>query len=310
MAKFMANDEPDAVDAPFYQFNLSDNILFLSVMKVEKAFRHVLSIIMDKDIVELKTYNVESVVLNKEGKRAIRLDTWATDSDGIQYNVEMQNDNNDDLPKRSRFNQSLLDTPVLKAGQRTKYRNLPETYIIFITQRDLFGMDRACYRFCQICEDMHELHLKDGTHRYFLNMESLNGDPVLVSLLQYMKDTTLENPHICIQDPRIRELDEIVDEVLQSDEWEVLTMGFFETCEQLGVEKGMKEGIQWGLERGRLISLIELILSKYQKAYPEEVIAEHTEMTPDFVRSVILLHTEHPALDAAALSELISKSDS
>ena len=272
----------------------SDNILFLSVMKVEKAFRHVLSIIMDKDIVELKTYNVESVVLNKEGKRAIRLDTWATDSDGIQYNVEMQNDNNDDLPKRSRFNQSLLDTPVLKAGQRTKYRNLPETYIIFITQRDLFGMDRACYRFCQICEDMHELHLKDGTHRYFLNMESLNGDPVLVSLLQYMKDTTLENPHICIQDPRIRELDEIVDEVLQSDEWEVLTMGFFETCEQLGVEKGMKEGIQWGLERGRLISLIELILSKYQKAYPEEVIAEHTEMTPDFVRSVILLHTKTP----------------
>ena len=87
-------------------------------------------------------------------------------------------------------------------------------------------------------------------------------------------------------------------------------MGFFETCEQLGVEKGMKEGIQWGLERGRLISLIELILSKYQKAYPEEVIAEHTEMTPDFVRSVILLHTEHPALDAAALSELIHKSDS
>lgn len=115
---------------------------------------------------------------------------------------------------------------------------------------------------------MHELHLKDGTHRYFLNMESLNGDPALVSLLQYMKDTTLENPNICIQDPRIRELDEIVDEVLQSDEWEVLTMGFFETCEQLGVEKGMKEGIQWGLERGRLISLIELILSKYQKAYP------------------------------------------
>ena len=212
----------------------------LSVMKVEKAFRHVLSIIMDKDIVELKTYNVESVVLNKEGKRAIRLDTWATDSDGIQYNVEMQNDNNDDLPKRSRFNQSLLDTPVLKAGQRTKYRNLPETYIIFITQRDLFGMDRACYRFCQICEDMHELHLKDGTHRYFLNMESLNGDPVLVSLLQYMKHTTLENPEILVKDERLTQLDDIVIEVKQTEEWEAVRMSIL----SIGLERGEQIGLE------------------------------------------------------------------
>ena len=48
-------------------------------------------------------------------------------------------------------------------------------------------------------------------------MSSLNGRLELVSLLQYMKDTTLDNPNITVKDERILDLDRIVEEVKQSE---------------------------------------------------------------------------------------------
>ena len=109
-----------------YQLNLSDFALFLSVMKVKDAYADVLSIIMDEPELELKEVKVEQVILNRSGKRAIRLDAWALDQQNRQFNMEMQNDiSSDNVRKRSRFYQSLIDTPVLKAGKETRYKNLP-----------------------------------------------------------------------------------------------------------------------------------------------------------------------------------------
>ena len=75
-----------------YQFNLSDFALFLSVMKDPRAYRCVLSVFMDEPDIELQDVKVEQVVLNKSGKRAIRLDAWAKSVDNRQFNKEMQND--------------------------------------------------------------------------------------------------------------------------------------------------------------------------------------------------------------------------
>ena len=118
-----------------YQFNLSDFALFLSVMKVKEAYRDVLSIILDENDLELKEVKVEQVVLNRSGKRAIRLDAWAMDWKNRQFDMEMQNDtSSDNIRKRMRFYQGMLDTPILKSGKRTRYLQLPSTIIIFITQ--------------------------------------------------------------------------------------------------------------------------------------------------------------------------------
>ena len=99
-----------------YTFNLSDFALFLSVMKNKTAYENTLSIILDEPDLRLKEVKVEQVVLNKSGKRAIRLDAWARDEQNRHINTEMQNDaKQDNLRKRSRFYQGLLDTPVLKS---------------------------------------------------------------------------------------------------------------------------------------------------------------------------------------------------
>lgn len=115
----------------------------------------------------------EQVILDQSGKRAISLDAWASDVRDRQFDMEMQNDmDGDDVRKRSRFYQSMIDTPVLKSGKQTRYKNLPSTAIIFITQEDIFGRDLARYTFSERCEEVPDLTLEDGTRKIFLNMTS------------------------------------------------------------------------------------------------------------------------------------------
>ena len=132
-----------------------------------------LSIILDEPELKLAEVEVEQVVLNKSGKRAIRLDAWARDTLDRRINTEMQNETEtDDVRRRARFYQGLLDTPVLKSGKMTKYKHLPSTIIIFITQEDIFGRDLAEYTFTEQCEEISDLPLDDGTKKIFLNMTS------------------------------------------------------------------------------------------------------------------------------------------
>ena len=226
--------------------NLSDFALFLSVMKNKKAYQNTLSIILNEPDIKLAEVKVEQVILNRIGKRAIRLDAWALAEDKRQFNMEMENySGKDNLPKRARFYQGLLDTPILKSGKKTKYRELPSTVIIFITQEDIFGRDLAKYTFSEQCEEIADLKLDDGTTKIFLNMTSKNGSPELISLLQYMKNTDIHNPDIIIKDSRILELDGIVREVRESEEWEAVRMNIYEQGIQQGIQKGIRYNSAW-----------------------------------------------------------------
>ena len=230
------------------------------------AYESTLSIILDEPDLKLAEVEVEQVVLNKSGKRAIRLDAWARDVSDRRFNTEMQNDTEaDDVRRRARFYQGLLDTPVLKAGKTTRYKHLPSTVIIFITQEDIFGRDRAIYTFTEQCEEFSDLPLDDGTKKIFLNMTSKNGRPELISLLQYMKNTTIDNPEVKIKDKRIITLDKIVNEVKQSEEWEAVKMNILE----IGIEKG--------IEQGKAASILELLeeTGKVSEQLRQKILDQH-----------------------------------
>ena len=88
------------------------------------------------------------------------------------------------------------------------------------------------------------IELEDGTTKIFLNMSSKNGSKELVSLLQYMKNTNINNPEILVKDKRILEIDEIVTEVKESEEWEGIEMNILE----IGIQEGERRGIQQGIQ--------------------------------------------------------------
>ncbi len=281
-----------------YQFNLSDFALFLAVMKNKGAYECTLSIILEEPEIKLEEVKVEEVILNQSGKRAIRLDAWAKDRKQRQFNMEMQNDSQGDhIPKRSRFYQGLLDTPILKSGKRTKYRELPSTIIIFITQEDVFHRDLAKYTFTEQCEEIQGFHLEDGTAKIFLNMTSKNGSKELISLLQYMKETTLENPNILVQDKRIIELDDIVKQVKEDEEWEAVQM----TILEIGMERG--------IERGMGIALINMVCKKLKKGKTAELIADELEEEQAMIERIIEAAEDCGEYDSAKIYDQMNCAD-
>ncbi|SFH51384.1 hypothetical protein SAMN05216405_3824 [Lachnospiraceae bacterium NLAE-zl-G231] len=151
---------------------------------------------------------------------------------------------------------------------------LPSTVIIFITQEDIFSCDLSMYTFTEQCEEVAGLHLDDGTKKIFLNMTSKNGRPELISLLQYMKNTTLDNPDILVRDKRIRKLDQIVKEVKQSEEWEAAKMNILE----IGIEKGQNKGQDRVNRLNRLLAeqnrTDDIIKAAGDKKYQEKLFKE------------------------------------
>lgn len=142
------------------------------------------------------------------------------------------------------------------------------------------------YTFTEQCEEEQGLLLGDGTKKIFLNMSSKNGSKELISLLQYMKNTTLDNPEIQVLDERIVELDKIVTEVRESEEWEEAKMTIYEL------------GIQQGIDR----MLIQKTCKKLAKGYSAEEIANHLEEDETTIHTIVEIAQKYaPEYDTAKI---------
>ncbi len=98
---------------------------------------------------------------NLQGRSSI-LDCIALDNSGKKYNIEFQNADSGASLKRARYHGSLVDANTLETGQVPN--DLPDTYIIFITENDTLGCNLPIYHInrtieenCQQCHD--QLHI-------------------------------------------------------------------------------------------------------------------------------------------------------
>lgn len=96
-------------------------------------------------------------------------------------------------------------------------------------------------------------------------MTSKNGSPELVSMLQYMKKTRMDNPEIQVKDPRLLELDEIVTEVKSSEEWEAVRMNILEIGIEQGAEQKLAELVEKKLKKGFSVSEIADLLEEKEE---------------------------------------------
>ncbi len=88
------------------------------------------------------------------------------------YDLEMQTRHFDELPKRARYYQSLVDLDTLDRNQ--DYRQLKESFIIFICTADPFGFSLPCYTVEQVCKEEPKASEKinDKTHKIYYNATS------------------------------------------------------------------------------------------------------------------------------------------
>lgn len=115
-----------------------------------------------------------------------------------------------------------------------------------------------------------------------------------------MKNTTLDNPEIEVRDERILELDKIVTEVRESEEWEEVRM----TILELGMNKGIEIGEQRGIQQG----LIQQVCKKIIKGYNIGQIADMLEEDEATIRNIVDIAQKYaPEYDTAKILEELWK---
>ena len=124
-----------------------------------------LKIILNKPDIRVKRVTTQRVMKNLLG-RDIWLDIEAVDSQGKIYNIEIQRADRGAGYKRARYHSSILDAHALQP--KGKFNDLPESYVIFITENDVIGKGMPLYLIERRIVNIDE-PFDDGSHIIYVN---------------------------------------------------------------------------------------------------------------------------------------------
>ena len=93
--------------------------------------------------------------------RDIWLDINATDSNNTELDIEIQRADKGADSKRARYHSSILDAHLLRPND--DFKDLPETYVIFITENDVIGGNLPIYTIERQITNMGQ-PFNDGEH--------------------------------------------------------------------------------------------------------------------------------------------------
>ena len=207
-------------------------------------------------------------LFNSIDGHSVILDIYAVDTDGKHYDVEIQKAKKGSSVKRARYYSAMLDSNILPKG--SDYEKLGETYIIFITEQDVWGENKPLYNI-ERCLVPEGKQINDGAHIIYVNASIKNETP-LGKLMSDMFCNSPENMHY-------KELADRV-EFFKSKEGGIdLMCELSEKLIRFGKEQGIKEGIKEGEASGALKKSIQIAKALLLKKNSIEDVAEVTGLT-------------------------------
>ena len=264
---------------------LMDDLFMQVVLEEQACTEYILQTILDKSSLKLKEQRLQKRLPNLHG-RALVLDCLCTDEKGLLYNIEVQNSSAGAVPKRARYHAALMDTHTLKKGE--KFSKLPESYVIFITDKDVLGEGEQLYQIERVIRKSGNL-FKDGSHILYFNT-SRQDDNALGKLARDFKEANPKEIQSDVLSHRVSSLKEGKLDREGEKKMNVLLEKYrkkaVEEGMEKGIEKGIEQGIQKGLEQGKnhLALLIGRLLEagrmddlkrvSYDEVYREKLLKE------------------------------------
>ena len=160
---------------------MSNKFMNLMLKNNIPAAEKMLRVIMKNDKIKVISVQVQDFIQNLYGHSA-QLDILAEDENGRRCNVEIQRANEGAPAKRARFYSSVLDTVFLQAGH--DYEELPESYVIFITENDVLNYNLPIYNINRYI-DQNLKRFNDGSQIIYVNSKIQDETP-LGKLMQDM----------------------------------------------------------------------------------------------------------------------------
>ena len=235
-------------------FILMSDIFMRNVFKQRECLEYVLQIIMEKQDLRVIDQIIQKDYKNLQGRSAI-MDCVARDSEGKQFDVEIQQDNEGASPKRARYHSGLMDMNTLNPGQ--DFDELPESYVIFITRDDILGYDFPIYHIDRHIKEADD-SFQDEAHIIYVNSRK-QEDTELGRLMHDLHCKNADEMHSPVLAKRVHELKDT-------------QKGVELMCHEM--EKIYSEGMESGEKRGELKAKKETALSLAEMGLPVEKIAK------------------------------------
>lgn len=195
----------------------------------------VLRIITDRKDLVITDCETQRDMKRLAGARSICLDAYGTDSDGKKYDLEIQKAGDGADPHRARYHSSVLDVENLHSGQ--EFKGLPDTYTIFITEKDFYGMGEPVYPIERMNLATGKL-FADGEYILYVNGK-YRGDSELGKLMHDFNCMSADDMEFELMAERTR--------YLKEDPKGVSMMcKIMEDMRNESLKEGIKEGIKEG----------------------------------------------------------------
>ena len=248
-------------------FTLMSDIFMRNVFKQRECLEYVLQVIMEKQDLKVIEQIIQKDYKNLQGRSAI-MDCVARDSEGKQFDVEIQQDNEGASPKRARYHSGLMDMNTLNPGQ--DFDELPESYVIFITRDDILGYDFPIYHIDRHIKEADD-SFQDEAHIIYVNSRK-QEDTELGRLMHDLYCKNADEMHSPVLAKRVHELKDT-------------QKGVELMCHEM--EKIYSEGMESGEKRGELKAKKETVLSMAEEGMNVKTIARLVKVSEKDVQKWI-----------------------
>ena len=233
-----------------------------------------LRVIMKDDTIRVMDVRIQHFIQNLYGHSA-QLDILAQDGLGRYFNVEVQRSDEGALARRARYYSSVLDTHFLKPS--VDYKELPDSYVIFITENDVLNKNLPLYNIRRTIEEDGTV-FDDGSHIIYVNSK-IQDDTALGRLMQDMYCTDPEKLHYKEFAERMKSLKySKEDEEKMTDLIEEYAKKFAKQVAEQEAKEAAKEA-----EHNKSV---EFALSLLADGMSVEFAAKHSKLSLDEVRKL------------------------
>ena len=250
---------------------IQNNFVFGKTLETNPELcRRLLELILNVKINEINYPEREKTINLRSDSKGIRLDVYVEEKGtNRSFDIEMQVSNSDNLAKRTRYYQELIDGDKLKPGQH--YSALGESIIIFICPFR-FKYNRHFYSFHERCDQELDFILESGVTKIFLSTKGTIDDvtPDIKAFLDYVDKGIISGDFV-------KELDDAVQLVKSNrkamKEFMTYQMALLES-EMIGEQRGLAQGIELGRTEGTESVAIKML----RKGKSFEEIQEFTDL--------------------------------
>ena len=255
------------------ELTFADNFLFCKILESDKELcKDLIELLLEIKIDHLEPPIAERTMQDSFDAKSVRFDVYTKDDKRI-FDLEMQTTDPNNLPKRARYYQSVIDMDNLSHGE--SYIKLKDSYVIFLCLDDVFKKGLGVYFFENMCRQDSRIKLKDRAYKIFFNAE--NCDKLKTEeqkdFFKFLKGSKASSS-------LSKRIEEKVEYAKKNSDWRRNYMTWQQTIDEEkalafeeGKSEGRSEGVEIGLLQGAQAKAIENARNFLKEGDPVEKIA-------------------------------------